>query len=421
MASLPVKIVYSGNGHMGVWSDPANWVGGVVPGATSTAIFNSSATLNGGIEVNNLMLLGAETVTIHGQIKTDNTNVCQSFMACEGAVVNFTAGSSLLDAGGFVTGIDADATVTLAGASGGQKAANITVTNMKIGQADDGSGTLTLAGGIANDTGAAYIGLEGTGVLNVTNNGQGNFTGLILGSEAGAVGTVNVSGGGTVYAAGWALVGTAAAGAPGGVGIVNVGAGGTFSCDHGISVGAGSSIALAGGTIMAGPDGNGLNVQTGGAVTGFGAIQSPAKSVSVNGLLASSGGTLAITGNINGLGQVHVGAGSTLDLVASHIVLSNPITFMGANATLDLVTGVSGSFTIAGFGATDHIVMTGIDAANWNAASGILTLTDHGQTVEHLSFTGIAAGASFAVAASSTGDTISLTGGTGGLFSPSHH
>ena len=412
MASNPVSITYLGHGQSGIWSDPKNWTNGVVPGAANTALFTTSAVLNGPIEVDNLMLLGAETITVTGQLKTDSTNSCQSFMACEGAQVTFTAGSHLIDAGGFITGIDAAANIVVDGASGSAAAAVLNVADMKLGQMDGGSGTLTLAGGILNDQGIAFVGLEGTGILNVSGAGQANIAGLTIGVQAGATGQLNLSDTATVNVSGWMSIGTAISGAPGGDGIATVGTGSTLYCDHGFFVSDGSSISMQGGTLLSGPDGLGLQIRQGGTVSGHGAITAAAKAVTDNGLLASAGGTLVVTGNLNGMGVVQIGAGSTLDLVSSKITTPT-LAFMGPAATLELSTGVTGNFTISGFAASDQIVMNGIDAASWNGALHVLSLSDHGQVLDRLTLAGVAAYAAFAVTAGASGSIISMVSTTG--------
>ncbi len=73
MASITNLKVYSGHGQAGVFNDPANWTGGVAPGAADTALYTQSAVVNGPVEVNTLMFIGSETIAINGAIKTDST------------------------------------------------------------------------------------------------------------------------------------------------------------------------------------------------------------------------------------------------------------------------------------------------------------------------------------------------------------
>ncbi len=415
-SSLSNPKTFTGGGQAGVWNDPLNWANGAVPGATDFARIAVSTVLNGPIEVSTLMLLSNEAVTVNGALKTDSLNPCESFMDCEGAVTTFNAGSSLHDAGGFIVGIDAVGTVIVDAASAGKAAAVVDAAVLKIGQHDDGVGTVSVAGTL-NVTAGAYVGGTGDGTLNVTGSGHANFCNLVLGNNTGAVGNVNVSGNASVYSAGYLSVGTSQNGAPGGVGTLTISGHATVACDNVIGVASGSTIAMAGGSMVAGPDGNGLHIGQGGTISGYGSVSAGNHSISDNGTLASAGGTLLVTGNIFGIGAVQVESGSTLDLDASRLTLPS-ISFLGTGDTLDLVTGVLGSITLTGFGVGDSLVMNGIDGANWNGTAGLLTLTEGGHMMDQLHLTGIAANAAFQVTHGSAGSVItlmpSLTSGTHG-------
>jgi hypothetical protein len=406
MASLSSAKLYVGLGHAGVWNDPLNWAKGSVPGTADTALITQSAVLNGPIDVNTLMLLGNETITINGQIKTESTNVCESFMVCEGSTTDFTAGSSLSDAGGFECGVDDVGTTNIAAASGGEAAAVVNAAVMKIGQLDGGIGTVTVAG-VLNVAHAAYIGLEGLGTLDVSGTGQANFTGLTLGDMTGAAGSMALSGTAAANVAGYLVVGTSVAGAPGGVGTVTVAGNSNLYCDHSILVNSGSSVILAGGTMVQGVDGNGVIIGPGGSVSGHGTVSSLQHGVMDNGVLASSGGTLVVNGNVSGIGAVQIGAGSTLDLNASKIGVPS-IAFLGTGDTLGLATGVFGSLTITGFGSGDEIVMKGIDQASWSGTSDVLSLSEHGQVMDRLTLVGVAANAVFHVTPGANGSDIAM-------------
>ena len=395
MASLHNAKLYTGHGQSGVWGDPANWTNGAVPGASDLALIQKSAVLHGSIEVGTLMLLGTETITIDGQIKTDSTNTCESFMVCDQAVANFAAGSSLLDAGGFEVGVEGVGLATIAGAGGGKAAAVVNSVVMKVGQFAAGVGTLTVAG-VLNNSGGAYVGLYGQGTLNVTGSGQCNFTsGLAVGDNSGATGVLNLSGN-AVVDANMIAVGMAKAGAPGGTAVANIADHAVLSGSGAVVVGFGSVVNLTGGTLATGSVGNGVVINAGGKVSGYGTIASAVHGVTDNGVLASTGGTLVVTGNVSGMGVAQIGAGSTLDLVASRITLPT-INFLGSTGTLDLTAGVSGNFAIGGFGVGDQIVMAGIDAASWNGVTDVLSLSEHGQVIDKLTLSGVAAGAAFHV------------------------
>jgi fibronectin-binding autotransporter adhesin len=384
--TAPVNVkLYVGNGQSGVWTDPLNWTNGIVPGAADTALITKSAVLNGAVTVGTLMLLGNETVTVNGQITTLSTNTC--------------------DAGGFEVGVDGVGAASFLGAGNGKAAAVLNTAVMKIGQFDGGVGTLNVAG-TSNVTGGGYIGLYGQGTLNVTGSGQANFAGLVLGGYTGGAGIVNLSGNAVVNA-NLVAVGTSKAGAPGGIGTANIAGHATLSASNTIMVNAGSAVNLTGGTMAAGTGGNGVQIAPGGTVSGYGTVMSASHGVTDNGSLASAGGTLVVNGNLSGMGSVQIGAGTTLDLVASKINVPS-ITFMGTSGTLDLTTGVGGTFAIDGFGSGDQIVMSGIDQANWSGATHVLSLMEHGQVMDKLNLPGVSATAVFSVTPGASGSVIGL-------------
>ncbi len=412
MAAIPNLEIYQGTGPNVVWNTPGNWSGGVVPGASATALFTSSAVLAAPVEVGTLMLIGSETVSINSAIKTDSTNTCESFMVCQDSNVTFDAGSSLADAGGFEVGVHGVGSVTVDAASGSLAAPTLNMQDVKIGQFSGGVGTLTLAGGSVNVVAPCLVGLEGQGTLNMSGTAALNANGLGLGTEATGSGHVNMSGHASAIVASWMDVGTAAAGSAGGTGAVTLSGNASLFCKGTVSVGAGSSVALAGGTLGLGVLGTGLVIGQGGTVSGNGAIASASKGVTVNGTLESAGGTLVVTGSLAGTGAVEIGAGSTLDLAASRI--SAPVlSFMGATGTLELSPQVSGAFDIAGFQAGDQLLVSGIDHASWNGTTDVLSLSEHGHVMANLTLTGVAANAAFSVTPGIGGSVIALV--------PSHH
>ncbi len=412
MAAIPNLEIYQGAGPNVVWNTASNWSGGVVPGAANTALFTSSAVLTGPVEVGTLMLIGSETVAINGAIKTDSTNTCEGFMVCQDSNVTFNAGSSLTDAGGFEVGVHGVGSVTVAAASGSLAAASLHVQDLKIGQFSGGVGTLTLAGGSVAVVAPCTIGLAGQGTMNMSGTAALTANGLGLGSQATGSGHLNMSGHASIAAASWMNIGTAVQGTAGGTGAVTLSGNASLFCKGTVSVGAGSSVTLAGGTLGAGVLGSGLVINQGATVSGNGTISSASQGVTVNGKLESAGGTLMVTGNLAGTGAVEIGAGSTLDLVSSRISAPT-LSFMGATGTLELAPGVSGAFSIAGFQAGDQLLVSGIDHASWNSTTDVLSLSAHGQVMDNLTLSGVAANAAFSVTPGIGGSVIALA--------PSHH
>ena len=229
----------------------------------------------------------------------------------------------------------------------------------------------------------------------MTGTGQANFAGLVVGNNTGASGFLNLSGTALVHA-NLLAIGTSKAGAPGGIAIATIAGAATLASDRTVSVGYGSAVVLAGGTLSSGDEGNGVQINPGATVSGYGTVSSAVHGVTDNGALAASGGTLTVAGNLSGIGTVQIAAGATLNLVSSRIDVPS-LAFLGSNAALDLTAGVGGNFAITGFGVGDQIVMAGIDQASWSGASHVLTLSEHGQVMDKLHLPDIATEAAFQI------------------------
>jgi hypothetical protein len=251
-----------------------------------------------------------------------------------------------------------------------------------------------------------YIGLTGLGTVNATGTGQVNLGDLVLGFNAGAVGHLNLSGAATVNVAGFSNIGTSENGAPGGTGTVSVGGTAKFSSDHSTYVNYGSSVTLAGGSFNVGNDGT-LFVEKTATVSGHGTLSSLLHGIVDNGVITSSGGTLLVTGNINGSGALQIGSGSTMDINASRISVAS-MNFLGTGDTLGLTAPVAG-LTLTGFAAGDELNVAGVDALSWNGTSDVLTLSDLGQVVSHMTLSGVAAGATFHLSQNSAGAMITMS------------
>ncbi len=397
--------IFNGHGQSGVWTDPNNWQNGVPAGPADSVIVESNAVLNGTIEVDQVMFLGNETITINGNLKSDDSNTCKGVMVCAHAVANFEAGSTVTDAGGFIVGNKSVGTAYVNGAANGKAAAVLNTTVLKVGQTSFGTGVLNVAG-VINNTQGSYVGFGGNGTMNVTDNGIVNLAmGLNVGELASATGTVNLSGNGTINAHS-VSIGNSTAGAPGGTGVVNVGGASHLNSLGSIEVSYGSALVMSGGTASM-VNQNGFHVDAGASVSGYGHIVTGNGTLIDNGTLTSTGGTLLVTGGLTGAGSVNIGAGSTLDISANKISVPQ-LTFMGSNATLELTTGVGGNFAIDNFAATDHIVMGGIDALSWNGATDVLSLSSHGQVVDKLTFSGVPENVTFHLDQEPSGSIITL-------------
>jgi hypothetical protein len=91
--------------------DPHNWVGGVVPGVSDSALvtINVGDPVDGTFSVNNVQLLGTETIT--GTLNTPGAGGNNGLMVCEGAVALFAPGATFNDGNVLMVGFDAAGTL----------------------------------------------------------------------------------------------------------------------------------------------------------------------------------------------------------------------------------------------------------------------------------------------------------------------
>jgi fibronectin-binding autotransporter adhesin len=407
---MTVSIKFSGKGRPGNLLDPANWVGGVVPGPDSSALIttNVGGPVGGTFSVNNLMLLGAESIAFTGTLNTAGVGDCQGLMICEGATATFAPGAILNDGGVMIVGNDAVGAMVAQGS--GTVRSVINTVNANIGKQDGGVGTVTISNATWTNSGHAVIGDDGTGTLNVVNHGIVTFgAGVDMADDTGSNGTMNIAGGGSVTVGTGLCVGGDAPD-PFGTASVSVGAGSGLTVDKTLEVGTGSTVGIAGGTVTGGAVADGIKIDAGGVISGFGVLATRAGGPIVDdGTIIASGGTLAVTGNVSGTGALRIAANSAAS-ITGNLGLSG-IAFIGRDATLALAAGDKVTSTISGFAIGDVIAMANVDAVSFNAATGVLMLVDHGAKVGSLNFAGSFTGDTFAVSQSAAGALISLQHG----------
>lgn len=401
--ALPAgTLFYDGLGQPGVWSDPANWWAGVPGGPNSQVLIPVNATLNGNVAVRTLMMLGTETVTVNGTLTTNALGLCDSFMVCDDAVVNFAAGSALNDMGGLIVGNEDVGTLNATGAT-------LNTVATKIGRFADGTGNISLNGGQWTNSTDFYVGMSGIGMLSLSNAAQLSVgTNFVVGRYTGAEGQVNLSGGATLSVGGDAKIGGGDPGIGGGAGTgtLSVGTGSSFTIAGALGIFAQSMLSIAGGTVVVTGTLGGLNIRSGGTLSGFGAVTAGA--ITDNGTITAAGGTLALNGALSGGGALHIHAASTLKLSSTLLGKNLGIAFIGAGGTLGLAHGMVDAATISGFGVGDSILMAGVDHLAWNATNDVLTLSNGGHVVDTLKFTGAFAGDVFTLSQSGAGAMIGL-------------
>ena len=399
-------IQFSGKGQPGNLSDPKNWAGGVTPGIDDSALItvNVGGPVAGTFSVNNFMLLGTETITFTGTIDTAGVGACQGLMICDGATAIFAPGALLNDGNALIVGNDAAGALVATHSILNSADAN-------IGKQDDGVGTVTIDDGVWTNSGHAFIGDAGSGTLDVTDNGSVSFGGGVqMAAAVGSHGKMTIAHGGSVTVTGALRIGGASLGAAG-TGLVSVGANSNLTVDQGLVVGTGSELDIAGGTVTGGAAADRFATETGGVISGHGELTTRVgATISDDGIIRASGGSLQVTGNVNGEGSIQIAANSTAELTGGSLTLSG-IAFIGPDATLSLAHGSKVTAAISGFAIGDIIAMANVDAVSFKASTGILTLSDHGTKVESLHLTGNFAGDTFGVSQTAAGALITLRHG----------
>jgi T5SS/PEP-CTERM-associated repeat protein len=407
-------IEFSGKGQPGDLLDPKNWDGGVVPGIDDSALItiNVGAPVSGIFSVNNLMLLGKESISFTGTVNTAGVGDCQGVMICEGAVATFTPGAILNDGGVLIVGNDAAGALVAQGS--GTTHSVLSSVTANIGKQDAGVGTVTIDDGSWTNSGHVYVGDSGTGTLNVIDNGVVIVGGdMAMAASSGSDGTMTIASGGSVTVAGVLQVGGPANYSGGAA--VSVGVGSGLTVDHGLEVGTGSKLTLKGGTVTGGATTGSIGTEAGGllagagVISGYGTLTTRAGAVvNDDGIIRASGGSLAVNGNVTGEGVIQIAANSVANLTGASLTLAG-IAFIDADATLSLAQGAKVSAAISGFAIGDIIQMAKVDAVSFNATTGSLTLSDLGKTVDSLHMVGSFAGDTFGVSQTTAGAAITLS------------
>jgi fibronectin-binding autotransporter adhesin len=402
--TIPGKTIkFSGNGKPGDLLDPKNWIGGVVPGVTDTALIqeNIGGPVTGTFSVNNMMLLGTETITFDGTLDTTGVGACQGLMVCDGAEAIFAPSAVLNDGNVLIVGNDAVGTLMAMGS--GTTHSVLHTVDANIGKQDAGVGTVTINDAVWDNSGHAFLGDDGTATLNVVNNGSVVFGGGVdMAADTGSSGTMTIASGGSVAVGGWLDIGSAA------TADVSVAGNSHLSVHGGLTVGATSELGLSAGTVQAGVTQGRFDVLAGGVISGHGVLAAPdGVAVEDDGIIRATGGTLEIDGNINGTGTLQIAADSVANLTGSSLKLAG-IAFIGPDATLELTHGATVTAAISGFSLGDILQTTNVDAASFSAPTGILTLSEHGVKVETLHLLGRFAGDTFTVQQTAAGALITF-------------
>lgn len=172
------------------------------------------------------------------------------------------------------------------------------------------------------------------------------------------------------------------------------------------SLGNAGEIDLLDGASIAGVDGTAFAIGNSGEIDSWG-VTSITGTITNTGLIEVNGGTLELFGSLSGSGSVMIDANATLDVNA---VVSQPITFSGVGAELQLDTSTFGG-AIAGFAITQKIDLSTIaydggTSASYDVLTGNLVVSDAYGHMITLKFIGDYSDAHFVASSDGNGGTI---------------
>jgi hypothetical protein len=198
-----------------------------------------------------------------------------------------------------------------------------------------------------------------------------------------------------------------------GAGVLTVGASGT-SIINGITLQGGLLSGAAGGTDIIGTtpvSGAGvITIESGAAVSGFGAIGGVPVVDDGTITATSYGVTLAIETAVTGTGTLAVGGAGTL--LTGAAVSGVSIDFTQYGATLSLAAPTSVTSTISGFQKGDVVDLQGLVANTLTYSGGTLTLSKGNTILDHLYFAGNYTQNDFTLKSDNSGGTDVIYAGT---------
>lgn len=306
------------------------------------------------------------------------------------------AGTGSLTIDGAANGITGQATAfdaTIGAKAGSTGTVSLPGGDLLVANADASSSTLTVGNGgrgmlALSDAGNVTVGVALATVNNSTmvfNTGS-----LIVG--AGGSGQISITTGASLEVDGNTTIGQS-----GGTGTVTVG---ESAADTGLFAMTGTlAIGSAGTVTLSGPEAlvraSAVQVAAGGILDGAGTLSGVGggnatvmlASITNDGTIAASNGTLLVHGSVAGTGTLQATASSSLTLQAA-VAAGQTLTF-GQNASVTLNDAGAFHGTIEGFSPSDTINIGSLPASATNTvamgANNVLTITEGSQTY-HLQF-----------------------------------
>jgi T5SS/PEP-CTERM-associated repeat protein len=394
----------SWNGATPDWFTAGNWTPSGVPTNATNAIIDTSspnaAVISSGNAQAQTVIIGFSAtggLTIQsGGTLSDSVGALGRFLGATGTATVDGAGSSWSNSADLSVGYSGAGTLTIS--NGGA------VSNQSghVGRGAGATGTVTVNGAGSSWTNhiALYVGNSGTGALTIQNGGTvSNGADAFIGVNSGATGTVTVDGAGSS----WTDTGNLYVGQTG-TGVLTIRNGGAVSNGSdghiGANAGATGTVTVTGagsswtnaGTLSVGEAGTGtLTIANGGAVS---------NTTATIGTNAGATGTAMVTGtgsSWTNSGNLSVGQDGTGTLtIAGGGAVSNVVGAIGANA------GSTGTVTVTGAGSS------WTNSSNFYVGqngTGTLTIADGGAVSGLVGIIGAALGTTGTVTVTGAGSS----------------
>jgi T5SS/PEP-CTERM-associated repeat protein len=432
-----------GTGHVTFTGGSLSMSGKITVGdkGGGSLVFQTGATMNGSTALKVPSVVIGETLGISGSmtVTDDGTSVeIQDLTVGEAGTGSLTvkAGGTLLvdgtaDVGADAIGaiqkltLDTGGTMSVTGdlTLGTAAVASVSIkggaqlagdSNVVLGdEAGGAAGVVTVSGTSGppdNPTasGLGYgltltIGNNGIGKLTISNGGlvaptPGGTGDIEVAAQTGGQGTIALSGSGSALR-GTTLSLGGTSDAAGGLGKLSIGTGTDVTISDDAHLWNEASVTLSGGDFSVGT----ATVDKGASISGKGSLSG---SITDNGIISASGGTLEVRDTVAGSGSLNINSGATLDLIKGADGVK--IQFKGTQDTLQIEDAADIGSTISGFTFTDTIELAGLTATSAEDTNGTLDVFDGTSLIASFNVSGNYKGAGFDVASNAQGSTITL-------------
>ena len=346
-------------------------------GAAARINITNGASLsvsNGGAGFFRVGFGGAGTLDINsgGRLSVDNQLIFANNVGATGTVTVDGANSKItLTSTANPLYVGLSGTGTLEVKNGGAVSTGL----LSLGRYTGGTGTVTLDGNgskidvTVNTAGSTRVGRDGNGTLLIRNGGKMTATILEIGYSTGTTGNVTVTGSGSTLVASNAIGVGGSTSAKGGTGTLTVADSGLFSTTNTLKVWNGSTLTLDNGTVKA----TGGFTFTGSNVKGTGTIDGNVNSTGTTYAPGASPGLLTITGwlTLSSTDTLNMEIGGSAPSLFDRFSVGGVVTLGNATLNLSLLAGFESNAAVNDtLTLIDNTGASGINGKFANVAEG---------------------------------------------------